>query len=1208
MAPSTSTDTTQPSFALTSHDTALAILPPPHLWPRIDHLRSLYDKAYLKWPPHINLLYPFIPPSSLDSLPTLPSQSSFNLTLDIPSVFEHKHSNTIYLTSSSAEQQEKVKELRRNVLKALGAQDGGGQQFKMHLTAAQSDDSASAAHKYLVEKVGNIPRFSWPVEELCILKRERNQDSGENVMKLWGRINIPTGELTKLEETDTFYGNNEEGEGEEVVVDETAQAHYYDEELDRWVPFRREDLPDDDDDDGDDKKELKVASYNVLAEFEYPPNKGRHPGLVKNILSKEAEADVVVLQEVTDGFLDALLKDEGIRETYPYCSHGPPGQDDIEPLPSFLNIAVLSKLPFDWECLNFKRKHKGAVLAKFQQQGLRKEVVLAAVHLSHGLTDGAVASKKGDVRRVISYLNEEHPESAWIVAGDFNLPTSKQTIQAALEKGNISENTVSHLESLDKIFEEAGLEDAGVGNGVTWNPEVNGLARALSGDSNVWPQRYDRIYVRGGGMLMIGRFNHFGNVEGEDGAGFASDHWGVRCLMEVGDFREPEPEKVVIQQPSEEIGKLVVPVDFQEPKGRLAEAGSVERCLTDLDVIPGEEETEVRKKALELLKSVILDTWATDGSNPKSQPAVVVVPVGSYALGVWTTSSDIDVLVIGPFTAHTFFSLAAKRLRKAAAQGIKILRRVRANTGTMLELDVSGIRMDLQFCPATSVAERWPEVLRAPASDPVWSLPSQTLNKLKAVRDIDHIQRNIPSLSTFRLAHRLIKTWAKSRGIYSARFGFLSGIQISILLTRVYKLLSLTRKTDDISVESLLTTFFAHYASFPFSTHQAFDPTFHATRIPYTRVPSREPLAILGYFPPMLNTATAASIPSVRALTNEFLLAHQSLSGSTTWQDFLTSPQAPFLTSFKTYISLSLQYWSLSPTKGLSYLGWFESRCVSLLVDLSRKAPSLHARIWPARFVEQAELDNPDEDTAKGRAYRGCYLIGLDKIDPANMSKEELKSSLAALRNVLPRFEETIRGDGKYFDPSTKWFSASLVNQAELNRMSLVLDKSEWAEQNAGEEEEEDDDDEEEELEEESYSNEDDDSDDRQEGESWEAAKRRRREKKKAEKLAANKRGVVAVADLRADKSKKFRMASDVINRIRWDASLDSGDFVVGYEDRFLGAQEKELDEWKGEQTDEEFIPQHRILYFKKKSDGHIVWDRRTRWDEVFENQGEGSR
>lgn len=44
---------------------------------------------------------------------------------------------------------------------------------------------------------------------------------------------------------------------------------------------------------------------------------------------------------------------------------------------------------------------------------------------------------------------------------------------------------------------------------------------------------------------------------------------------------------------------------------------------------------------------------------------------------------------------------------------------------------------------------------------------------------------------------------------------------------------------------------------------------------------------------------------------------------------------------------------------------------------------------------------------------------------------------------------------------------------------------------------------------------------------------------------------------------------------------------------------------WKGgvaDVTDEEWIPQHRIMYFRKKGDGERrrVWDRATRLDRLF--------
>ena len=48
---------------------------------------------------------------------------------------------------------------------------------------------------------------------------------------------------------------------------------------------------------------------------------------------------------------------------------------------------------------------------------------------------------------------------------------------------------------------------------------------------------------------------------------------------------------------------------------------------------------------------------------------------------------------------------------------------------------------------------------------------------------------------------------------------------------------------------------------------------------------------------------------------------------------------------------------------------------------------------------------------------------------------------------------------------------------------------------------------------------------------------------------------------------------------------------------------EMKVEDWKGgDVTDEEFIPQHRILYFRRASDGVRVWDRKRRLDEIFKS------
>jgi uncharacterized protein (UPF0248 family) len=50
------------------------------------------------------------------------------------------------------------------------------------------------------------------------------------------------------------------------------------------------------------------------------------------------------------------------------------------------------------------------------------------------------------------------------------------------------------------------------------------------------------------------------------------------------------------------------------------------------------------------------------------------------------------------------------------------------------------------------------------------------------------------------------------------------------------------------------------------------------------------------------------------------------------------------------------------------------------------------------------------------------------------------------------------------------------------------------------------------------------------------------------------------------------RTSVDVYNRLMWDPSVNSVDYVIGYEDRFKGVKEIPLSAWKREVEDEAFV------------------------------------
>ena len=86
--------------------------------------------------------------------------------------------------------------------------------------------------------------------------------------------------------------------------------------------------------------------------------------------------------------------------------------------------------------------------------------------------------------------------------------------------------------------------------------------------------------------------------------------------------------------------------------------------------------------------------------------------------------------------------------------------------------------------------------------------------------------------------------------------------------------------------------------------------------------------------------------------------------------------------------------------------------------------------------------------------------------------------------------------------------------------------------------------------------------------------------------------------------SRKLEPASKVLSRLEYDATYDIDEFKVGYLDRFKNeVQEKAAAGWKKDKTHEEFIPEHRIEYFKRYSrtgKPEIVWEKKTKVDKVF--------
>ncbi|KID61949.1 DUF455 domain protein, partial [Metarhizium hybridum] len=1146
------------SFAkfLPSHDTAVCLTPPKNLWPSINSVRRLYDKAFEKWPPHVNLVYPFVGPEVLSDAVDMLCQIDLaalvpkTISLQEADYFTHRNDNTLILKPG------------------------------------QYGPSTFAVN--------------WEIKQLAILVRDSSRS-----MRLWGYVDIQN---QQCQQSSSLLGFQLDGSSQET---QSQTTFAFDSSTLSWKTALPSTPP------PDSIRQLVVASYNVLAEFEWPPDTSRYQGLVSTILSERAAADVLVLQEVTDHFLPYLLQHQGVCARYRFATHGPPGQPGHGPLPNLLNIVVLSKLAFRWNYVPFARKHKGAAVVELavshqdpQMISNPQSIILAACHLTQGLADGAVVAKKNELHKLIHHLSTEFPNHPWVIAGDFNLATSVFTIDEARKKGQLSSRGYQSLCEIDSMFANYCLQDAwlltrlrsGVSRdtvgssqspeelfegeqGATFDPTTNPLAeKAVGGNLNNRPQRYDRIIFNGALSLAACGFNTFGwpVCDTGDGQSVASDHWGIRCLFK---YLERDANFAAQNASNSVLTK------FRKSPSSLGDIGSLKHSLMSLGCLPTQADQEDRSKAFQLLQSVLCEPNKNQTRHQlRTGPDMVLIPVGSYGLGVWTPESDVDCLCVGNISAKIFFALAISRLRRAKSRGISILRIVRAKTGIMLELSIFAVKFDLQYCAAALVAEKYPDIMNHPATDPAFNLPAQTLSKLKPARDLAYLKRSIPDMAKYRIAHLLLKAWAKSRGLYSSKFGLLGGINISVMLVPICKLLAYNGA--NVGTIDILTTFFHHYRNFDWRRNMVFDPLFHGT-IKYHRT-QRESMCLLGWHTPSLNTALNASYSTIHTLSAELMRASDLLSQEgVNWDTFLRGTQPPlsfpeltacnaasFLDAYRSYVKIDARYWGSSPSKGRRFVGWLESRCVMVLVDMNRKLADLVARIWPARFTLNASHSTADVGNEE---FNYTYLIGLtwQHDDIENKSREDTQHAEKSLSLILRDFENRLHRDQKYFDPYSCWIMTSLVNAHGVRQFQL--DPQPWKDDNAG------DTDSEEDLE--LVDNESDDG----------------KEEPKAGaaiSLATPSSDPVwrkaSPSVLKAGGSRKLRTAADVMNRLRWDSAIDASNYLVGYEDRFTGAKEKALEQWKSEQTDEEFIPQHRILYFKRKTDGFFVWERSARIDHIF--------
>jgi len=228
-------------------------------------------------------------------------------------------------------------------------------------------------------------------------------------------------------------------------------------------------------------------------------------------------------------------------------------------------------------------------------------------------------------------------------------------------------------------------------------------------------------------------------------------------------------------------------------------------------------------------------------------------------------------------------------------------------------------------------------------------------------------------------------------------------------------------------------------------------------------------------------------------------------------------------------------------------------------VQLYSTVPELNARFWPKRLVDASAVDTSARDP------NGFYLLGVSP--SVNFSKDTSTRKgadiQASLLNCLRTFEGDLRTNSKHYDDIETFIGLSSIKQSQLP-FKVIPDLFVWPDNGIDPPLDEDSDEEEDVV-----------ISDGQDGEglpteeNWSEFQPVSASKRK--KAAARSKVTPHVP------AGKLRTSSDVYNRLMWDPNVSKEEYVIGYEDRFLGIKEGSLASWKREVEDESFVSARRF-------------------------------
>ncbi|KAF1844184.1 uncharacterized protein K460DRAFT_369052 [Cucurbitaria berberidis CBS 394.84] len=186
-----------------SHKSALALLPSSSITAPIEAVRRVHDKHFARWPPHINLLYPFLasPSETIEQGATSTSQlkesirtriskvtrniAPFHVSLsaELPGTFSHsQRSKTVWLGPST----QSIQQLQADFQAEFSECNADQRPFTPHLSMGQagSEQGALLLREEIKKSVRELTTvkeelpmaLDWYVDKVFVIERTGYKD------------------------------------------------------------------------------------------------------------------------------------------------------------------------------------------------------------------------------------------------------------------------------------------------------------------------------------------------------------------------------------------------------------------------------------------------------------------------------------------------------------------------------------------------------------------------------------------------------------------------------------------------------------------------------------------------------------------------------------------------------------------------------------------------------------------------------------------------------------------------------------------------------------------------------------------------------------------------------------------------------------------------------------------------------------------------